>query len=180
MQRPSLIPFLVFLVSVTVGFIVVWPEWKTVNELKDEKILQEKSLEDLKDTIANINELSNKYDKSEEDINKLAIAIPSTPQIPELLIQVEELVKKNGLILGNIDFSVEGGGGEGLLQSDIGTIAINVSVEGTYAGLKNILNDIEKNIRLMDVVSVNFSKTDKETGFSGYSISLNTYYLVKK
>lgn len=180
MQRPSLIPFLVFLVSVAVGFIVVWPEWKMVNELKGERVLQEGSLEDIKDTIANINELSNKYDKSEEDINKLAIAIPPTPQIPELLIQVEELVKKNGLILGNIDFSVEGAKGEGLSQDEVGIIAINVSVEGTYAGLKNILNDIEKNIRLMDVVSVSFSKIDKETGFSSYSISLKTYYLVKQ
>lgn len=180
MQRPSLIPFLVFLVSVAVGFIVVWPEWKMVNELKGEKVLQEGALEDIKDTIANINELSNKYDKSEEDIDKLAIAIPPTPQIPELLIQVEELVKKNGLILGNIDFSVEGAKGEGLSQDEVGIIAINVSVEGTYAGLKNILNDIEKNIRLMDVVSVSFSKIDKETGFSSYSISLKTYYLVKQ
>lgn len=179
MQRSSLISFLIFLVSLTLGFVFVWPEFNKTDALKSEKTTQENQRENLKDILANIDELSAKYESAQDDIDKLKLAIPSEPQIPELLIQIEDLVKSNGLVLGNIGFTLEGPTAEeGSSQTNgIRIIKLNLNADGTYENLKNLLKDIENNIRLMDVIMFTFGEPDKETGFSKFDISLNAYYL---
>lgn len=182
MQRSSLISFLIFLVSLTIGFVFVWPEFNKTDILRSEKTSQENQREYLKDIVANIDELSAKYESAQDDIEKLALAIPSSPQVPELLIQIEDLVKGNGMILGNIGFTLEGSttSEEASPQNGVKTIKLNVSADGNYANFKNLLKDIEDNIRLMDVIMFSFGEPDKETGFSKFSISLNAYYIGEK
>src|SRR3989344_1900100 len=104
MQKSSLISLFIFVLGFFVAFIFVLPSWNKAGVLSDEKTLKEKQLTDLHSVVVNIDELSAKYEKSKADLDKLSLAIPSEPQLPELLIQFEDIIKSNGMIINNVEF----------------------------------------------------------------------------
>lgn len=162
-------------------FIFVLPAWNKSGVLNNEKISKEKQLTDLRSTVANIDELSAKYEKSKTDLNKLSLAIPSEQQLPELLIQFEDVIKSNSMIINNVEFTDEGAstGNEFSKTGNVKIIQTKLAIEGSYSNFKNLLNDIERNIRLMDVTSINFSRGGADTN-TKFDVVLNTYYLLSK
>jgi len=178
MQKSSLISLFIFVLGFFVAFIFVLPSWNKAGVLSDEKTLKEKQLTDLHSVVVNIDELSAKYEKSKADLDKLSLAIPSEPQLPELLIQFEDIIKSNGMIINNVEFADEGTStrGETSIKGSVRIIRVKLATEGSYSNFKNLLNGIEHNIRLMDVTSMGFSRGGADANIK-FDVVLDTYYL---
>lgn len=129
------------------------------------KTLQ-KSLDLKKEYLKNLNELKVTYNNlSDEEKNKLEQILPLKKDLPNLFVHFESLVKQNGFQLGGIDFKEED------FTERIKALSISLGLKGgNYQLLKGFLKNLEEDVKMVDVISVSFTK-------EGYSLTLKTYYL---
>lgn len=179
MFKLSLTSILIFSVGVALIFVFVLPAWNNIDNLMIAKEEKQKELGDLETIVAHIDELSEQYKKAQDDLEKISLVIPSDPQLPEILIQFEEMAKRNGIIIGDIKFSQEQEllKGEKSASNGIKAVKINIEAESDYFNFKKLLEDIEVNIRLMNIDSISFSRSGVNQDIIKFTISITSYYL---
>ncbi len=112
---------------------------------------------------------------SQENKDKIEAMLPSSPKVEDLISEIETISLKNGLTLTNLSVEPAEAIGEktGEILNGVANVKITMEIVGTdYYALKNILKTIENNLRLMDIISVNYLVGDKKT-----SLVLQAYYL---
>lgn len=131
-----------------------------------ELAVRSEALKNLKDSVAVLNSI-NKADK-----DKIDRFIPNIPDEPSLITTLGTVIRDSGMVLLSIDtklgFEPKGNAVKGLKIVEV-TMGIG---GGDYQSFKNLMESMEKNIRIIDVESFAYSP-----GSSAYSIRLRTYYL---
>jgi len=112
-----------------------------------------------------------------DDQTKLEKLLPSNIDNIRLIIEISNIAAKRNLLAKNISVgSVNGNsssiGPNGALY---GTLALKFTVNSSYDNFLNFLQDLESNLRLVDITDISFSSTD--SGFYDFNVSLNTYWL---
>lgn len=179
MQKSSLISLFVLVLGLFLVFVFILPAWNKTGALNNEKTSKGRQLEDSRSIVVSIDELSAKYKKAKTDLDKLSLAIPSEQQLPELLIQFEDMIKSNSMIVNNVEFTDEGvsTSNELLSSGNVKTIRTKLAIEGSYSNFKNLLKDIEHDIRLMDITAISFSRGGAAGDSSmKFDVVLDTYY----
>ena len=150
----------------------------SINE--QEKIDLQAKIEEL----SKIKELISAYAKIDQQyIDKVSAIAPIRNNKEELFSEINYLVNKNQLLLQSMSLGdVTGYRDNKLLKQtaagkkiseNIEEITINLFVRGTnYESFKNLLSTLENNLRLMDVLSVNFDPVGKTTW-----LTIDTYYV---
>ncbi|MEK7166815.1 MAG: type 4a pilus biogenesis protein PilO [Patescibacteria group bacterium] len=182
-QNFKLFLILTILVILGLGYFLFVKQFylelkEKIKELKNFKqnvlITKKKQLDDLKI-------FKKEYQKLEGlEVQKLITILPFKKDMPELFKQIEDITQKSGVTLLSLDIA-DGGimnasdTKETSLSEGKSLKALNISAEVggmDYYTLKVFLNNLEKNIRLIDVISFDFSLNDKSQ-----KINLRTYYL---
>ncbi|MBU0624834.1 type 4a pilus biogenesis protein PilO [Patescibacteria group bacterium] len=105
-----------------------------------------------------------------EHKRKLNLFLPTNEDMPGLLVQLDEIARRNGLVLSSIDTLVNekevGPGGAKKMR-----VSANIG-GGSYEQFVLVLNDIERLVRLADVQSISFS-----SGEGTYSLVLTAYFM---
>lgn len=174
------------------GFIgaVVFLDIPGVQEIlktKKQIEIEENLLLERQDLLAKIERLKDDYEENNENFKRVSYILPSTQDIPSLIVQLEALALEGGLILENIEiFTAEQQqissrrripGQEQVSSKNYKILNINLSLTGDYSALKNLLTALEENIRLMDINSIAFSsQSTEEIQFFDFNLSLQTYY----
>jgi Tfp pilus assembly protein PilO len=129
--------------------------------------------------------------ENQSGLNRLKEILPTASDMPELLVQLDKLVAKSGFSFSSIGFSEselaaeQNGQGSPASETEqllsrlkIVNITLNVAGGGYEEFLKLVAN-IESHVRLLDLVSANFSLPEASEGeIQGtYSLQLRTYYL---
>jgi Tfp pilus assembly protein PilO len=181
---------LIFLLVVALGiWFLIWPEisksQKIAKEFLPEKMqeidLLGKYTGKIKDLETLVSNIDNQYGRS---LDLLRQVLPAQANVPELIAQVDALTRKSGFEMNSIDIT-ESGATSLVKKGDTKNIEINntplrlvninLSVTGgSYPSFKILLDNIEKNIRLLDLNSVSFSGGTSEA--VGYNLNLRTYY----
>jgi hypothetical protein len=113
---------------------------------------------------------------SGEKETQLNTLLAEEEEIPELVLNLEDLVKKAGFEMINIDFfgsskKKSGDQDENNNQKEIEDFFIEIEVEGGgYHNFKKMIEKIENNMRLFEVERFSFA-TDQET----FTIKLKTF-----
>jgi len=163
---------LVFMILIlTLGFFfVISPKRESIytdlKKINDDKLVEKGELEDLKRKIS-------VYVRSYKQTNeigrkKIDKMLPKEAREGEIMVQLEELARKKGLLLSSVSViprvkkkSVSRGGLKGKIEElPVGINAVDIlfSVQGiNYESMKNLLSEFENNLRLMDVVKLGFS-----------------------
>jgi len=117
-----------------------------------------------------------------EEIENIDLLLPSIPSTPQILTSIESVAKSSNTTLEGIELAILDP--NDFLDSDSSVSQLNVPsgvfiVEmsatisnGSYDDLKKFLSNLEKNIRLMDIVSISYSPMS-----DSYSITIRAYYL---
>ncbi len=157
---------------------------KKLIDLKQNELISK--AKDLK----NLKILKEEYQKLEGlEVQKLMAILPFKKNVPDLFKELENITQKSGVTLLSLDI-IEGGaidilntsGNENEIKAteiskieskNLKSLDISTEIGGlNYYTLKVFLNNLEKNIRLIDVISFNFSPNEKSQ-----KINLRTYYL---
>lgn len=161
--------FVVLLIFVLGYFFILKPKYEETLKLtqvitrRDELDIDKKQqdLESIKDFLLSYSKIEKKY------MDKVQKILPSKYNQEELFTEFNHIVSKNELLLKNI--SISGITDLGKLKQ----ISVRLEVSGVdYRAFKNLLHSLETNLKLIDVVNVNFNPTARTS-----AILINTYYL---
>jgi Tfp pilus assembly protein PilO len=168
-----LIIFLAVAIFAALTYFLVWPQYEKISETQRKIETQKVFLNSQNNTLADIKKLIANYESiSQADREKLASMLPETVDEPGLFVLFETLASKNKMSLLAIDISEKEPPADlkslGIKEVDI---AANLS-GGEYANMKNLLGDIESNLRLMDIMAVNYTPDT-----ASLTLNIKTYHL---
>ncbi len=188
MKKISIIVLLVtIVVGCGVGMFLIKPMISEISTFRDD-IASAKMMET---TINAKKIIIDSQQKILKDANtdKIKEIFPSSPGVPDLIVQVQNIAYQSGVSLQNISFIInDDSASKSLLTaktstlrgeaiSGLPTVEISVSVIGIYSSMKSFLDLIENNVRLMDVTNVKLSMPQTENAIEmSADLSISTYF----
>lgn len=183
----------VFMVLGAGYFFLLKPKYDSISALTSSGKQQESEYERLQGRLDQLLRLKRAYESIDKiDLEKVGEILPDAPLKDELLARIENMIKRNGLLLTSLqieevmpekrtsrldDTGTPGGVAKEKdeLGNDVGKIKISMDIVGTdYMNLKRLLDVIENNTRLLDVSRLSFSPETNKT-----SLEILAYYLKK-
>lgn len=194
-----ILPISFLVITVILFFVVLDPIYGQVKELKTEVSTYglalnnstelQKTRDGLVDTYKNI---------KKEDKDRLEHFLPSTIDNIELILEIEKIANSHGMPIKNIKFdsnktnpkSGDTNVNEAVMVEvdpadylPYGIFPMNFVIEGRYDNFLSFMNDLEHNLRLVDVKSVDFSVPEVAAGSTSnpniysYTLNVETYWL---
>ena len=185
-----LIIIAVIIVLLVGYFYVIRPKYEVISKnLEITNSERENTKTDLNNLLNSINRYKSSFNKvNQKDRERIDVMLPEEMQKDELLVLMEETVKRKGLILSSLSIVEEATSkkstknsrvqktkkpDETVLPERIGVAKISMSIKGTdYDAFIDFLEEIENSLRLMDIESLDFKPNGKTL-----SLDINTYYL---
>ncbi|MFN4181234.1 MAG: hypothetical protein ACK4FA_00855 [Candidatus Paceibacteria bacterium] len=175
------------------GFVV--PTYDEVNSLKaqvesyDEALVNSRSLEEERD------KLTQKFNSiSAENLDKIKKLVPDSVDNIRLILEIEKLASPYGMVLKDVSYEVvskedmekqgvKQGGTTKNINQEYGSWDLEFSTEGSYNDFVSFVKDLEQNLRVVDLVSVQFSSGSSDAVKAGsqkpykYKFKIRTYWL---
>ena len=186
-----IVPIILIVASLGVFFGYVDPSYRgqgTINTsdyssygivpLQAELLKFQKILDDSTAIVAKRNSLVQKKDAiTDADQIKLEKLLPSNIDNIRLIIEISDIAAKRNLIIKNISVGdvKQNTNSIGPNNSAYGILSMSFVVNSSYSNFLNLLQDLETNLRLVDVTNISFAATD--SGFYDFNVSFNTYWL---
>jgi len=156
---------------------------RSVRGARYDKAIEEKA--ELEEKLAYlVKAQESKRNISQREIENIDSVIPTSPLTPQILTGLEEIAKASNVVIEGIDLAIPDTSKKAVssqvqeikiepeFPEGVFTVEIGLSItSGPYDNLKLFLSNLEKNIRLMDVISVNYSQASKN-----YAITARAYY----
>ncbi len=202
-MKKAILSLITIIISLVLVFVFIIPFYTTIQSTKEDIIYLEEERDDLEELLSKTRQLETEYQQIKEEVQKIFLALPKEKDLPRLLVQFDALASTNGLLLENISFGQLSENKENLPGQPQGSdvvgepvfsaspaseggssafrsLPVNISVSGSYTDFKRYLDDIENNIRSMDVTSIGFTPGGSgevdQLDFIKFSIQLNVYY----
>jgi Tfp pilus assembly protein PilO len=116
---------------------------------------------------------------SETDKARLEKLLPSNIDNIRLIIEIKDIAKAHGLSLNNVSVGdmtkTSSDTTIGQSSPSYGTLSMKFTVTASYNNFLNLLQDLESNLRLLDITDISFNSTDN--GLYDFNVSLDTYWL---
>jgi type IV pilus assembly protein PilO len=160
-DRNILILGVLIIVVLLVGyyFLLLSPLWTRYNETVQERSDKEAQLADLQQQVNELEEIRRNAPTIERQLLELAKRIPTQPEIPTLVVQIEEVATASGVTQVSI---VPGSPGPPPGGGDFSVVPITMSFEGTYDQLQDFLFRTRNLARLVTVNSVTYEPVEAE------------------
>lgn len=200
MKLISSISFII--ISIVVFFVVVDPLYGDVKQLKNDVSTYNEALDNSTELQKNRDALIEDYKGVRlSDRERLAHFLPSTIGNIELILEIEKIANLHGMPIGNIKFetsSLENKGDSNKTDNIVvaepdpddylpyGIFPMEFIIEGKYDTFVAFLEDLEHNLRLVDVKSISFEVPDPiitsnntivDSDIYSYTLKVETYWL---
>ncbi len=202
MNKQTPIIFVLLLAAAVFSWQIFWPAFLTTSAAAKEAANWQAKVDEANNLKTQLVSLKQKYEANEEKMERVKQALPKKEDTPGLLVQIEDLAIKSGLILDAIDLkfpdtkksqeavvSTPANAANPVLalaaapRLSFKTAVIDVSVSGGYSSLLGFLASIENNLRLMDVTALSFDVNELNNealvSFNNFKITLEAYFIGK-
>jgi Tfp pilus assembly protein PilO len=187
-------PIILIGMALVIFFMFTSPFYKKISDLRtvvasyDEALGNSKLLENERDFLVQ------KYNAIQtKDLNKLEKMLPDSVENIRIVLEIEKMALSYGMMLRDVKYDVkkdeetENTRNLNTLRVDnniYGTWDLEFSTQGNYFDLSNFIKDLEKNLRIVDIVSIQFS-SESGAGLSTalpnnvykYTFKIKTYWL---
>jgi Tfp pilus assembly protein PilO len=173
------------------------PTYQAISDLKVKVSSYNEALDNSKALEIERDKLSKKYSTiSPNDLEKLEKLLPENVDNIRLILEIEKLSSPYGMSLKDVKYdtintnapksgtNVIKGGVSPVSKSDYGTWNLAFSTSGTYDNFISFMKDLESNLRIVDIISIEFSASDsgnaKSTNITPvykYDFKIKTYWL---
>ena len=153
----------------------------------DEALANSKALENERD------KLTQKFNSiGSDNLEKLRKLLPENVDNIRLILEIENIAAPYGMTLRDVKYNVAPiatadageiqGGIINSVSSDYGVWDLEFSTAGTYVNLISFLKDLESNLRIVDVSSIDFSSSGDNLNAATsqtyqYRFKIKTYWL---
>lgn len=176
-------------VFLVVGAIIIYfeltrPAYEEIRLLKGKQI----SLENLRDSqrtaINKVKEFLESYDNNGSFRDAVSAALPSDPEVSNVLSQIDGLLRANGLVPQSFSVTLQNLQNlkkeETVIVKPVGVLDVRAKFSGSYENLKSFLDNLEDNVRIFDVQSLSIGHFGKPTeNVFVYDAVIKTYYQAK-
>ncbi len=172
----SLLLLLLIAIFAALGYFLVWPEYTRFLDIQDKLTSEKQKLAEQETIFQDTKKLLANYeDISAEDKEKINAMLPEEIDEPGLFTLFESLAQKNKIAVLSLDISEKEAAANlknfGIMEVQI---ALNLTAgpasEDPYGDFKKFLSDIEANLRLMDIISINYTPES-----TTYVLNIKTY-----
>ncbi|OGI94600.1 hypothetical protein A3A03_02600 [Candidatus Nomurabacteria bacterium RIFCSPLOWO2_01_FULL_40_18] len=193
-------PIILIGISIIVFFMFANPMYSDILQLRDQAASYDKALSNAKEYKNEIDELTQKdNDINPDDKIKLQKLLPDNVDNIRLILEIEQIALPYGMALKDVKYSaidpaksgkeagaaVQAGKTTALSSKDYGVWDLSFSTTGTYDNFLSFTRDLEKNLRIVDVSSIQFSSgttasatpTSPSTESYKYDFKIKTYWL---
>lgn len=153
-------------------WVLVVPSYNYVAALGAALEERENILDDRSQTIANISTLTQGYAQRASDLERFSNIVPARKNSPEIVSTLQALATQNGLLLNSMAL----GSSDNKEKSAHDILPIDIGLSGSYPAFRSFLANLEQNIRVVDVVSIDASRPGEEPTV-GFRLKANAYYL---
>ena len=164
---------------IAIAIVLFWtlalPFYNRASDL-DAAIKEREDLLKSRNTImANIKDLNTEYQKRIPEIAKLSAIVPPKKSVAEVLSAIDDISIKNGIELLSSAII-----GQKASDSDLNSyslLTLEMALSGSYPGLTNFLRAFERNLRLVDITSIDATAGLGNTSTLNFVVKGNAYYL---
>ncbi|MDP2637110.1 MAG: type 4a pilus biogenesis protein PilO [bacterium] len=165
-------PFVVigiFVLAVIVLVLWTWPAFQEFSLARNALNAAETETQSREAYFAKLASLQRELQQYPTELSYLNAAFPLEENLPSLYDTVQDVAASSGLVLTAVSSSV-------VEDSSPKEVEVNVTVEGSYAGLKEFLQRVQQSSRLMNVTSLEFATPKEGTRFE-FHIHIMAYAL---
>jgi Tfp pilus assembly protein PilO len=123
--------------------------------------------------IANIKTLTKQYTEHASDVERFASIVPPQKSAAEIVSALQALATQNGVQLTTLAV----GPTLGQTQNPYEDQTVDLGVNGSYPAFKSFLESLEKNIRVIDITSIDASPTVENSPIIGFRVKGTAYFL---
>lgn len=193
-----IIPAILIGISVTVFFILINPIYSDIGELKIQASSYNDALDNAKALENERDKLTAKYNSiNKDDLIRLQKLLPENIDNIRLILEIEQLALPYGMTLKDVKYNTnekdakdgapagitQGGAALADTSKDYGAWDLEFSTVGSYDNFLNFTRDLEKNLRIVDVSSIQFSSSTSSNvnpflpETYQYNFKIKTYWL---
>lgn len=188
-------------VGVAIFFTFTDPTYKKISELKDKTASYDDALDNSIMLEKERDKLTAKYNAIDpENLIKIKKFLPDSIDNIRLILEIEKIALPYGMVLKDVKYNptekdsaptssgteiVQGGQVAPSAPTDYGSWDLEFSTSGTYNNFINFTKDLESNLRMVDISSVQFlSSSDTKSSPSApdvyrFNFKIKTYWLKK-
>lgn len=185
------IPFILIGTSIALFFFFINPLYQEIEGIRALSVSYNEALGNSKALEAERDKLTEKYNTfSQSDIEKLQKLLPDNIDNIRMILEMEKIASPYGMVIRDVKYDASetttttGRGVQaGASRSPYGIWNFSFSTEGSYNNFISFLKDLESNLRIVDVSSIEFSAGDI-VGLDPnlpisykYQFSIKTYWL---
>lgn len=187
------LPLSLILISGLLFFFIVDPMYKDVSGLRTNVATYNVALNNSTELQKTRDELVDVYKNiKREDKERLLHFLPNTVNNIRFILEIEQIASLHNMPIENIKFQNQdaeaakvGTTGIGTVISSnnsvsgfpYGTFPVEFTTTGTYSAFTSFLKDVEHNLRLVDVKSVNFTVPSADVRQAGVDPNVYTFLL---
>lgn len=153
---------------------LIFPQYDRIAALKAEIEHKSKTASQLEKKKKELAALKLRLASDDGQIDSIEKQIPFTRRMPELIVSLDEVIRKYGMKLSFISV-----GDPDASKDAYSTIPININLEGDYDEFMKFLKYIENNERKFVIESFTFSPPNRKT-VTPYAITFKTFMLNDK
>lgn len=173
-------PILFVIIAVALFFWYIDPQYTSVKELLSEQQQIDQALNRSKELQDERDKLLARYNTfPQTELNSLQKLVPDHLDNVRLILDLDSMASRYGMRVRDVaiqgDTSRVKTGELGPDTEAYESVVLSFSVTGTYDTFRSFLSDLEKSLRLVDVVGLEFTAT--ETGVYDYTLKIKTYWL---
>jgi Tfp pilus assembly protein PilO len=192
-----ILPIILIGIAIAGFFILTSPLYNSISLEREQIASYDEALDNSKALEAQRDRLTQKYNSFDpEDLSKLQKLLPDNVDNIRLILEIEKIALPYGMKIKDIKYDttsnndttpemagVAQNGGAVSLNKNYGIWNLEFSTQGTYNNFINFLKDLENNLRIVDISSIQFS-SNASMGLNPslpeaykYDLAIKTYWL---
>lgn len=187
-----LFPIILIFVAIAGFFGVVAPAYQDMSSLKSEVAAYDEALQNSRSLEEERDKLTQKFNSiSSNDLDRIEKLVPDNVDNIRLILEIEKLASPYGMVLKDVHYEAvkedkEDGAKQGGIakttNQEYGSWDLEFSTEGNYEDFTQFLKNLEQNLRIVDIASIQFSSgaSDSKSGATKdykYKFKIRTYWL---
>lgn len=174
-------PIILIAISITVFFTFTNPIYSNITTLKAQAASYNTALDNEKALEGERDVLTSKYNAiNPDDLDRLQKLLPDNVDNIRLILEIGQIALPYGMTLTDVKYdtgdtsansststtgtattpaptTIQGGAPSGPVHQDYGVLNLSFSTSGTYDNFINFTKDLESNLRMIDISSIQFS-----------------------
>ncbi len=173
-------PLIFVVLALAIFFMYIDPTYARVKELLatqdqlNQALTRSRELQNVRDQL-----LSRYNTFPQSELSNLQKLIPDHIDNVRLILDLDSMAAKYGMRVRNVatqgDTSREDAGVTGPNEAKHESVILSFTVTGPYTTFRQFLADLERSLRLVDVVGLSFSAS--QSGIYDFVVEIKTYWL---